>query len=345
MATRKVLKKLKKHKDNKYLWFLISTGILAGLIYFSDPEKFLQSIRSADPLLLIPALGFGLAMFPAWSYVWYRVFQKSEIHMPYRKAVRIFMAGNFMNAITPLGQAGGEPLMAYLVEQNTDASYERALSSIFSADIMNGMPPITFILGGTGYLLLFGSLNTFIIQTVYMVLLVTAVGSIIAYLLWFESGTIEGSILKITRKISQKTGKGKELVKTLEEKLEKIEESFKAIGSDPKYLLKTSIISHAGWLMQVFNFVILMHALGYNPDFTPVYFVVVISGLANWSPTPGGSGTYEAAMATLVTIFFPQINFATGLTIGILFRLSTYWPGLILGWFALNSLNGEVEKK
>ena len=339
-----LLDKLKEYSGNKYLWFLVSTGILVGLIYLTDVEKFIQSIRSAKLVYLIPAFFFGVAVFPFWGYVWYRVFQKSGIRMSYRKAIRIFMAGNgFMNAITPLGQAGGEPVMAYLVEKNSDASYEKAISSIFSADIVNGTPPITFILGGTAFLIFFGSLNQFIVQAVYSVLLVTAVGGAIVYLLWFKSGTIEGAIFRLMEGISGKIGRGEELVVSLEEKLEKIEESFKAIGDDPMYLLKTSLVAHVGWLMQVFNFVLIMHSLGYTPDFTPVYFVVVFAGLANFSPTPGGSGTYEAAMAGLVTVFFPGISFATGLTIGI-FRLSTYWPGIVIGYFALNSLNGEVER-
>jgi len=345
MVIRKVLGKAWEYRDNKYLWFLISTGILAGLIYFADAQKFVKSIRSAKLVFLIPALVLGLAVFPIWSYVWYRVFKKSNIDLTYRESIRIFMAGNFMNSVTPLGQAGGEPLMAFLVEQNTEASYERALSSIFSADIMNGMPPITFILGGTGFLLIFGSLNDIIVQTVYMVLLATAVGGTIAYLLWFESGTIEGKIQWILDKIVEKTGRGQEIVSSIEEKLEEVEESFKTIGNDPVYLLKTAIISHVGWLMQIFNFVLIAGSLGYFPDLTPVYFIVVISGLANFSPTPGGSGTFEAAMAGLITIFIPYIAAPEALTIAILFRISTYWPGILLGWLALNSLNGQVNER
>ena len=344
MDISKLLKSLDRHKDNKYLWFLISTGIMAGLIYFADVNEFLNSIRSANLIYLIPAIGFGLAVFPVWSYVWYRVFQKSGIHLPYTKAIKVFMAGNFMNSITPFGQAGGEPVMAYLVEQNTDSSYEKAFSSVFSADMVNAVPPITFIVGGSIYLAVFSSLNNAVTQALYMVTLATAIGGTLLYLLWFESGTIEGTILKLAEKISDKIGRGQNFVESLEEKLDRVEESFRLIGEDPIYLLKTSAIAHAGFLMQVFNLTLIMISLGYYPDFTPIYFVVVLSGLGNFSPTPGGSGTYEAAMATLVTIFFPGINFATGLTIAILFRISTYWPGIITGWLALNSLNGEIQE-
>jgi uncharacterized protein (TIRG00374 family) len=336
---------IKRHFNNKYLWFLISTGIIASLIYFADASRFIESVRSADPVFMIPAVIFGMSVFPIWGYVWYRVFQKSGIRMPYRKSIRIFMAGNFMNSITPMGQAGGEPIMAYLLEKNSNASYEKAISSIFSADIMNTTPPITFTLGGTIYLLLFDSVNSFVLQAAYMVLFGTVIGGTVAYLLWFESGTIEGKIKWVVKEISERTGRGEHLVVELEEKLSEVEKTFNAIGEDPIYLLKTSLVSHAGFLMQIFNFTLIAASLGYYPDFTPIYFIVVLSGLSNFTPVPGANGAYEAAMAGLTTVFLPYISAPEALTIAVLFRLSTYWPGLAAGWFALNSLNGEVQKQ
>lgn len=330
-------------KDNKYLWFGISTAIMVGLIYFAEPKKFVESIKTAKLLPLIPAFFFGLSVFPVWAYVWHEVFNSSGIKLKFRKTLRIFMAGNFMNAITPLGQAGGEPLMAFLLRENSDASYEKSLSSIFSADILNAIPPFTFIIGGSIYLSMYGSVNSVITQVLTMVLLVTALGGTLLYLLWFESGTIEQKILSLLEKIQKTTGKGKKIVEIVEEKLEGVEKSFKAIGEDPKHLLKTGLIAHLGFVLQILNFYFIMLSLGIQPDLTPIYFIVPMSALASFSPTPGGSGTYEAAMATLITIFIPGTTFATGLTAAILFRLTTYWPGIPLGWLALNSLNGQVK--
>jgi uncharacterized protein (TIRG00374 family) len=330
-------------KDNSYIWFGISTLIIISMIYFADIGKFIESVRTAKLLPLIPALILGLAVFPTWSYVWYRVFKKSKINTPYRKSLNIFMAGNFMNSITPLGQAGGEPVMAYLLEDNSDASYEKSISSIFSADVINGTPVITFVVGGAAYLAFFESLNQAVLQGVYVALTATVLGGALMYLLWFESGKIEGAIIAALKKFNELTGRGESFVKSIEEKLQRLEETFADIGEDPVYLFKTAVVAHIGFLLQIFNFYFIMIALGFTPDLTPIYFIVVFSGLANFSPTPGGSGTFEAAMAGLTTVFLP-VSFATGLTAGILFRLTTYWPGILLGYISLNSLNGKVMK-
>ncbi|MFB6158396.1 MAG: YbhN family protein [Candidatus Nanohalobium sp.] len=331
-------------KDSKMVWFAISTAMIAGMIYFADVEKFIESVQSARVLPLIPAFVLGLSIFPLLSYVWYRVFTASGIHTTYWKALKVFMAGNFMNSVTPLGQFGGEPLMAYLVQKNWDESYEKSISSVFSADIMNATPHVTFVVGGGLYMMLFHSINQLIVQALYATLMMTVLGGLLVYLLWFEAGTIEGKIVDALRKISSFVGKGSSVVDKLEEKLAEVEESFRAIGESPRYLFKTAVVAHIGFLTQVFCFYFIALSLGFQADITPIFFVTTLAGLATFSPTPGGSGTMEAAMAGLITVFFPGTSFATGLTVAILFRITTYWPGILLGWLALNNLQkGEIE--
>lgn len=329
-------------RTKKGLWFGVSTAIILSLVYLADVEKFVEAIKTADLALLAPAFMFGMAVFPAWAYTWYRVFRKAGIGLGYFKSLEIFMAGTFMNSITPIGQFGGEPVMAYLVSKNSEGNYEKSISSVFSADVINGIPMITFVLGGASYLLLFGSLKDIVLQAVYAAFLATAVGGIIVYLLWFESGTVEGFLLKIADKFTEKTGLLTHKIEDLEERLKDVEESFRTIGGDPRYLMETAVVAHIGFLFQVGCLYFIMLSLGYQVDFTPIYFVVVISGLANFSPTPGGSGTFEAVMAGVATAFFP-VTFAVGLIAAILFRMTTYWPGIVIGYIALNTLeNGDL---
>ncbi len=331
-------------KLKKILWFGISTSIIIGLIYFADTEMFLNSLRKADLLLLAPAFAAGLSVFTVWGYTWYRIFRKTDVGLNYFESLRLFMAGNFMNSITPLGQFGGEPVMAYLITKNSDAPYERGLSSVLSSDLINTMPVLTFVFGGAAYMLLFQSLNQVVVQAAYLTLLATLIGGGLVYFLWFEAGSIESALLRLVNYFVELIGRGEKYRGALEEKLEEVEKSFAAVGEDPAYLAKTVMVAHLGFALQVACMYFIMISLGYAPDLSSIYFVVALSGLANFSPTPGGSGTVEGAIAGLATVFFPIEKFAVGLTIGILFRLTTYWPGLILGYLALNSLeSGDVE--
>lgn len=323
---------------NKYLWFLVSTVIIASIIYFADFSKFLEALQTADLVLLAPAFLFGMAVFPVWSYVWYEVFTTCGIHTNYYRALKIFMAGFFMNSITPLGQFGGEPIMAYIVKDEEGVKYEKAISSVFSADVVNAIPVLTFGLGGAAFALLFRSINEVVVQGLYIALIVIVIGGPLMYFLWFESEKLKLFLDRLIDKL-ESWRMSPERAESLKTNIDETLETFRVVGESPVELFKVGAVAHLGFLLQVFCFFFIMWSLGHQPDLTPIYFVIALGGLANFSPTPGGSGTFEAATAGLVTVFFP-VSFTVGVTAAILYRLTTYWPGLVIGYFTLNSLNG-----
>lgn len=328
-------------RTKKILWFGVSTAIILALIYIVDFNKFIQEISSAKLIYFIPAVILGISVFLVWGFTWYRVFRKVGIDLTYSKSLEIFMAGTFMNSITPIGQFGGEPIMAYLLKNNSDASYEKSFTSVFSADIINAAPLITFVTAGTLYLLFFETLGGRVLQAVYAAILMTVFGGAIVYLLWFESGTIENFLLRVAEGFSEKTGLLKGRIEGFEKRLEEVERAFETIGEDPWYLFETALVSHLGFVIQGGTLYLVMLSLGVEVALAPIVFVVVISGLANFSPTPGGSGAYEVVMAKTAQAFF-SIEPEVGVAAAILFRLTTYWPGIIIGYIALNTLeNGD----
>jgi len=327
----------------KVAWFGVSTIILLGLIYFADISKFIDALSSADPLPLIPAFVFGFSVFFVFANTWREFLTKMGAETSLSEAFRLFMSGQFMNSVTPLGQFGGEPFMAYVINQNTDLSYEEAFSTVLSGDIINGVPTFTFLIGGGVYLALFSSLTDIVAQTLYAAVIILAVGGPIAYLLWFKTGAIEGFLVSILSKISDKLGRGDKLVSTIESRLDEVEKAFESIGENPYHLLKTALIAHLSFIFQVFCLYLILFAFGFTPDFSPLYFIIVIAGLANFAPTPGGSGAYEATMTFLLTQFLPSVSNEFAVATAIIFRLTTYWPGILVGYLALLSLENSGE--
>lgn len=228
--------------------------------------------------------------------------------------------------------------MAYIVKDSEGVEYKKAISSVFSADVINSVPLLTFSIGGAIYAFFFRSMEQIMVQAVFLALFVLAIGGPLMYLLWFESDALEWLIESLLYKLSF-LGVGKKRIDSMVESLKETLGSFQEIGKDPFELFKIGILAHVGFIMQVFCLFFVIWSMGYMPDITPLYFIVAFSGLANFSPTPGGSGTFEAAMAGLITVFIPQVSFATGVSAAIIYRLTTYWPGLVIGYFALNRLN------
>ncbi len=321
----------------KILWFGLSSLILAGLIYFADVNKFLEALAAAEKAILIPALLSGISTFFVFSNTWHEFLNHIGLEMKRTNSFRLFMAGQFMNSITPLGQFGGEPFMAYIIKRNTDLSYEKAFSTVLSGDIVNGIPTLTFILGSAGYLFLFGSINNIMLQTVYAAVIIVGIGGPLVYLLWFKTGTIEGVIVSILQKISDTLGRGESIVNSVDKRMSDIERSFEAIGEKPRQLLRTAAIAHLSFIFHVLCLFFVLISLGYNPNFTPLYFVIVISGLAEFAPTPGGSGAFEATMSFLVMTFL-GLPGSHAVVAAVLFRLCTYWPGIIIGYISITGL-------
>lgn len=333
---------------NRYLWFGISAALLAVLIYISDTAKFISALRSADPYYLALALVLGLSGFLIWGRVWHIFFNQMNIRSNFRETIEMFMAGNFLNSITPLGQFGGEPLMAYIISKNSDASYEKSLSCVVSADIINAVPFVTYLSAGVIYLFLFRSTSSLLNQAIYITVVAGIVGGVLVYLLWFDEEILEKYIFKSLDKIKKVTDHGDKFIKSLKEKVTETKSSFQKAGEDPKTLLKASLIAHTTFITQVASLYFILISIGIAPKLPAMYFTVILAGIATFSPTPGGSGTFEAAFAGII-MFFYSISLANALTAAVLFRLTTYWPGLLIGYLAFIKLNtpnkSEVEEK
>ncbi len=323
--------------------FGVSTAIILGMVYFADFQQVVSNIQEADKIILASAIFVGLLNLPIWSNSWHKLINRVGGDISFYKALKLFTAGNFLNSVTPLGQFGGEPLMAYVIKKNTDLEYEEGLSAVVSADIINAIPIFTFMLGGTAYLLFFNSLDSILLEMSYIALVIMILGGSIAYLLWFKSGYIESKIIFIVKILSRPFENESSLV----EKIEGMQETFRSVGEEPKELLKISLIAHLFFVCQVISLYLVMLSVGVETDLTPLYFVLPAAALANFSPTPGGSGTYELILAGVLTgvIGVPK---QTAVSISILYRFTTFWPSILLGYISMVSLSdmdlSELQK-
>lgn len=330
-------------KKSKWLWYGIATLIFALLIYLADVGKFVAALTSVDPFYMFIALIFGVSYFLFFGVIWHLFLKKMKIDVNFLKSMKLVLAGNFMNSVTPLGPMGGEPFMAYVVSKNTDASYEKAISCIVSADMVNTIPFLTYSSAGIIYFILFRSINNFIVKLAYLTAAMLIGGALFSYFLWFEEEKLKQTIFRLLDGIEARLG-GDKYIEKGKDKVSEIKEAFNMVGSDPRNLLKTAAVAHLSVIAQFISLYFIMLALGVHPLLPAIYFTVVISGLATISPTPGGSGTFEAAFSGLLMVFY-TLHLDTALAIAVLFRFTTYWPGIAIGYAALLTFQREREEE
>jgi uncharacterized protein (TIRG00374 family) len=326
----------------EWIWFIVSGALLAGLVYLADIGEFVASLRRADTSLFLVALVVGFSSLLVWAWVWHRFFETVGIEATVSQTVRMFLTGNFLNSITPLGQFGGEPIMAYIVSETTDVEYEKTLACVISADVVNATPFFTFTLGGILYLGVFGSLRGPLVEIAALSVVLLGLLSLVAYLLWSDDRNLGAILVRLIDALEARLGRAESLFESIRESVEGIEKAFQKAGNDRRFLITTAAISHLAILAQIVSLYFVFRSLGLPTEFVPLYLIVNLSVIATLSPTPGGAGTYEAAFAGLTTLFY-SVDLATAVTAAVLFRLTTYWPGIPVGALALLTLRDEMK--
>jgi conserved hypothetical protein len=312
-------------RPKRILMFAASTLVLAGLVYFAGVEKIIDAALQADPVLFSIAVAIGSLPVLVFTFTWFRVLRKVGIDVDYRETFSLWMAGGFLNSVTPLGNAGGEPFMAYVVSRAQDVEYEKAFSAILSADLINIFPPMTFVAGGLVYVAFFGSVNSLLVQVAYLVGLALVLGSGLLYLLWYNSDALGSFLSRAIRGVTDRSARLEKYGEKAEEKIDGMTEALSRVGDDPVYLVKTAVIVHATFVFEVMALALVLASLGVETDLTPLYFVLPLADLGNNLPVPGGAGAYEGAMTASLTLFVPGISVATAVTAAVLYRMIVYW--------------------
>lgn len=311
--------------------------LLVVLITLADVQKFAAAIRTADPRYLGISFGAGMMFFVVIGVTWHLFLRQIDVDPSYTTTMNMVFAGHFLNSITPLGQLGGEPLMAHVISQHTEADYEESLSTVMATDIVNFAPFVTFFLGAAVIGLL-GSLPPFLFLPVVAGLAISVIMGVIAYLLLFDDRILAGFFTPLFNIFDDYTGRYDEWKYIIRDKLHNLKHAFEQIGQNKPLLGSTFLIAHLNLLAQGVCLYFIFLALGVPPHIFTIFVIIVLSLLAGFSPTPGGTGTFEAAFSGIMTLFYP-VGLDTAAAAAILFRLTTYWPGLVIGYFSLLHLN------
>lgn len=329
---------LEELKESRIVWYGLSTVLIVGLIYTADFREFIQSLSQVNRFYISLALISGLSVFLVWGYVWHSFFREMEIEKDIVESYKLFMAGNFMNSVTPLGQIGGEPFMAYVISENTDSSYEKALSAVISSDLINAIPILSYASLGILYFTITGGKSNILTQGI---ILFAGFGLAIltsAYLLWSSGNRFEKVLLNLIVRIQERFERADRAFEYIKQMVRDLNKAFEKAGENKSHLLKVTAISHLWHPTQFICLYLILIGLSVEPSIAGIVLTVVFSSLAAFSPTPGGAGTFEAAFSGLLIVFFPNIGLDGAVAAAVLFRMTTYWPGIPIGYFSLLSL-------
>jgi uncharacterized protein (TIRG00374 family) len=297
-------------------------------------------------------------MVVAWYVLWRMVMNASGYTLPIRKSIQHFLATGFANAVTPLGQAGGEPVMAYIISQDSEKSYEQAFAAVFTFDIVRGFSFFTYTVFGLVLLLVFYPSNPFIVTLSALILVVALALLGLGYLIWKRKDVAErvitslGMMIKRLRMhvMGKEPWEDRELRPgPLSERVTNFYETVHAVLKSRRDLLETLLVAHAGWFLGIVSLYAFILSMGWKPPFGMVLLAYPAALTALFLPLPGGLGGVEVAMTALL-VFLANVPANVASSAALFQRAFSYGINLIAGGWVVRKmgldkiLEGGIEE-
>lgn len=308
---------------------LILVYLLGVVVGWSDIQRALSDTELDWVGLACLSTLVGLV---AWTKVWQIVLGVVGIHIRTHRLVVTYFAATFANYITPFGQAGGEPFIAYVLSQTTDASYEDSLASVVTADVLNLLPFFNFAVLGLAVIAIRANLPEIVRPVVYG-LVVLAIGiPLIAYAAWSHRVQVERIVLKVFAPIITRSPRIS--VAGIKTRIAEFYSSLDIITGRPRTLQYALVFSYIGWVLFALPLYFAAAAVQFPIDPLLVLFIVPASAIAGFIPTPGGLGGVEAALIAFLVVL-TAVPGGQAFAIATIYRLASYWFALGIGGVAM----------
>jgi len=310
--------------------------VVAGLVLYLvavgiGTEDLGRAFADAEYRWLALGCVSTLLCLVAWGKAWQIVLEVAGIEESFHRLVVTYFAATFANYVTPLGQAGGEPFIAYVLSRDTEASYEDSLASVVTADLLNLLPFFSFAAVGMGWLLWQASLPE-AVEPLAMGLLVLAVGvPALTMAGWRFRTRLRRGFMRVAAPVARRTPKV--TVEGIRERVHDLGAAFDRIAADPRALVRALAFSYIGWVFFALPLYFAGRTVGIPISALLVLFIVPASTIAGIVPSPGGLGGVEIALTALL-IGLVGLTQAEAYAVSLVYRVASYWFAIGVGGVA-----------
>jgi hypothetical protein len=279
--------------------FAVAALVFGVLFWLVDSAAVLSALGRADPVLLSGVVGaFGLWTV-AWGLALYNVFRALDLTVPVQTAVLLNAASTFSNNVTPLGQAGGEPVTAALITRTLRTDYEVSLASVTSLDAINVIPSLSFAILGACYYVAVTE------QTVGLrPVAIAGTAVLLLLIVWRWQLRLRELAVSILHSPARQLLSVAPLV-SLSAVTTRVNGFFGAldrVAGDRPRLGAALCCSALGWACQAIALWLTVLALGTAIPLHVPFLVVPLGRIGDVLPTPGGLGGNEAINVALLTV-------------------------------------------
>ncbi len=325
------------------IFFVVVIGAIIFVSFTKEIgfEKFLLLIENANKLFFLLVILFNFLNIIVFTITWkYLIPANISLY----KLFTFFMAGGFINNITPTFGTGGEPVKAMLLGKETGTSKAECFAGVVSQRMLNMFPFL--VIGGLGVALLF-SKPEIRLGTAELLAIAFSIGlafSLFGLIIYFYirkdklSSFVNSSIRFLAPFIGlvKKGFDQQAYADAVQESINSFHGGLKNIHDNKHGLAKATLFSFLGWIFDILAIYAVFLSLGETHIHISVLIITyTISMMSGWLPLflPGGLGIVDGTMAAL--FIFSGVPPEIAIVATWLYRLVNYWLNTILGGFYL----------
>lgn len=316
---------------------LIGAVIFAIFTYEIGFEKFIDLIGNVNKSFLFLALLFNLLNIITFAISW-KFLTPGKISL--FKFFKFYMAGTFINNITPSFGTAGEPIKAMFLGKESGINKAECFAGVVSARMLNMFPFIT--IGMLGAWLMFSNPRIELgFWTVFGLIFSLALAFLIFGLViyfYMRKDKLSSFIHSCIRFLAPFIGLVKKgfdhtaYVSAVDESINSFHGGLRDIHQDRSGLAKATLFSYLGWVFDILAIYMIFLSIGENHIHISVLIIsYTISMISGWLPLflPGGLGIVDGTMALL--FYYGGVPWETAVLATLLYRLASYWFNTILG--------------
>lgn len=304
------------------LW-LVGIGGIVDALGETSPRGFALVVVLVAGLLTARGVAIGRAL----------AILGHPVSVP--RAVAFQLSVTFSNNVTPSGQVGGTPLAGVFVSRGSDADYEVSCGAVLSVGILDALLAVVFSIAGIGGLLV----TTTVGETVRIAALSTvgllALLVVVVTGIWSARDRVRalavGVLTTLARVVGRLPGIPAPDRETINERLVGFGVAVMRVARGPRrdvaVVLAALVVTYACSVGALWT---ALGAVGLSVSPLVLFAVLPVAFATTSAPFPGGLGSFEAALTTLiVTVTGLQ---AASVGAGVLvYRVVLFWLGTFVG--------------
>ncbi|MDY6766328.1 MAG: flippase-like domain-containing protein [Candidatus Nanohaloarchaea archaeon] len=321
--------------------FAVALGVIGLFTWAVGWRDILAATGRASPGLLLLGGVTAFAGFLTIGVAWWVVVRRVAGYTLTR-GLWVFLATQFANSVTPLGQFGGEPFIAYLLSRDSDLPIEESFGAVLAADIVNTAPFFTFSFLGIFSFLFYFPLNGTVSTVLKAVTGLTLLVTIGLFTVWRYRPAVLGGLERIGAWVADGVDHSDIDGEQLKQRGEGFYTVFEELLGERRTLGLSLAVAHLSTVFGVAGLYLLLLSLGVDAPVSALLFILPASMLAGYLPLPGGLGGIELAMAGLLNTV-ASVPLPVASAAALLYRIATYWAGMmLLGGIAASDLSIDI---